>query len=59
MAGASGICIFVVIYLFFDTKKFIQKKEKEIDNITQRKISSRNQAHVGGNNQTDLEYSQI
>ena len=27
MAGASGICVFSVIYLFFDTKKFIRTKE--------------------------------
>ena len=59
MAGASGICIFVVIYLFFDTKKFIKKKEKEMNNMKTMIIEPRNHAQVGANNQNEVEFIRI
>ena len=59
MAGASGICIFVVIYLFIDTKKLIKKKEKEMDNMETAIVEPRSHAQIGANNQNELEFIRI
>ena len=41
MAAASGVCIFSVIYMFFDIKKMVSKKESDWASSGSPKIEKR------------------